>query len=594
MAYRPIENYGVVGDLRTLALVGNDGSVDLMCFPRFDSPTIFAALLDDKKGGRFTLAPAAECEHRKQFYLPDSAVLLTRFLFGEGVAEISDFMPVREAAPVQCLVRRAKAVRGRIHFRMVCAPRFDYARATHHVELVTANEALFVSDRLALRLRADVPLAISDGAVVADFTLEPEHSAAFVLEEARTTGVIVRVSEAFKRTNTFWHRWVARSTYRGRWREAVNRSALTLKLMTSREHGSMVAAPTFGLPEELGGSRNWDYRFTWIRDASFTLYALIRLGYTTEAADFMKWIEARCGELNPDGSLQVMYGLDGRHNLDEEELPHLEGYMGSHPVRIGNNAYRQLQLDIYGELMDSVYLYNKFGAPISNDLWANLVRLVDYVCRNWRMKDEGIWETRSGRQPFTLSNVMCWVAVDRAIRLSDKRSFPAPLADWHRTRDEIYHHIFDGCWNPKVRAFTTAAGSEQLDAATLLMPLMRFIAPTDPRWLSTLKALEHELVQDSHVFRYPPASDGLPGSEGSFNMCSFWYVEALARGGNVESARFIFEKTLGYANHLGLFSEELGARGEALGNFPQAFSHIAMISAAYLLDKVIDQSRVER
>jgi GH15 family glucan-1,4-alpha-glucosidase len=305
----------------------------------------------------------------------------------------------------------------------------------------------------------------------------------------------------------------------------------------------------------------------------------------------MEWVEARCGELRPDGSLQVMYGIDGRHDLPEEELTHWSGYRHSQPVRIGNAAHVQVQLDIYGELMDAVYLYNKFAEPISHDLWRNLVRLMQFVCAHWREADESIWEVRGRRQEFLLSRIMCWVAVDRAIRLAQKRSLPAPLASWYEVRDAIYQDVFESFWSPARRAFVQHKATQTTDASTLLMPLMKFISPTDPRWLSTLRAIEQDLVEDSLVFRYRPrdaAPDGLAGEEGTFNMCSFWYVEALARAGDVDQARFIFEKMLGYANHVGLYSEELGPRGEHLGNLPQAFSHLALISAAYCLDRELD------
>jgi GH15 family glucan-1,4-alpha-glucosidase len=594
--YQPIENYGVIGDLHTVALVGMDGSIDFMCFPHFDSPTIFAAILDHEKGGRFRIAPVLDSARQKQLYLPDSNILLSRFLSEEGVAEISDFMVIGDNKEHwHDLVRRIKTVRGEIRFRMVCDPRFDYGRRAHRLE-IRDGEAIFHPEGKglqALRLRSEIPLRGENGAATAEFTLRAGETASFVLEEARAGGESPSrgedyVSRAFKETLNFWHRWVARSTYRGRWREMVNRSALTLKLLTSLPHGSIVAAPTFGLPEEIGGERNWDYRYTWIRDASFTLYALIRLGYTEEAAAFMRWIEARAGELNPDGSLQIMYGIDGRHKLTEKILPHLEGYRKSSPVRVGNGAYNQLQLDIYGELMDSVYLYDKYGEPIHYDLWANLVRLIDWVCRNWRKKDEGIWEIRSGRQEFLYSRLMCWVAVDRGIRLVRKRSLPAPLDRWYKARDTIYRDIFENFWDSRRKSFVQSKGSTGLDAANLLMPLVKFLGPTDPRWLSTLRAIEEDLVEDSHVYRYRTAGgfpDGLTGEEGTFTMCSFWYVECLSRAGQVQKARFFFEKMLGYANHLGLFSEELGPSGEHLGNYPQAFTHLGLISAAHNLDR---------
>src|SRR6266513_1877364 len=390
MPYEPIENYGVIGDLQTIALVGMNGSIDFMCFPHFDSPSIFAALLDDQKGGRFQLAPILAREHRKQIYFPDTNMLLTRFLSADGVAEVSDFMPIKAEGHAHHLVRRAKTVRGELSFRMICAPAFDYGRAGHTVE-AQRGEVLFTSeaaDRLALRLRTSVPVKIENGAAIAEFKLAAGETASFVLENATEShGAAANpdyVAAAFKETMNFWRRWVLKSSYKGRWREIVNRSALTLKLLTYAPTGAVVAAPTFGLPEEIGGGRNWDYRFTWIRDASFTLYGLMRLGYTEEAAAFMRWVEARCEELEPDGSLQIMYGIDGRHELREETLPHLGGYMGSSPVRIGNAAYGHLQLDIYGELMDAIYLYDKYGEPISYDLWRNIVRIIEWVCAHWR------------------------------------------------------------------------------------------------------------------------------------------------------------------------------------------------------------------
>jgi GH15 family glucan-1,4-alpha-glucosidase len=595
--YAPIGDYGIIGDLCTIALVGMDGSIDFLCLPHFDSPTVFAALVDAERGGRFQIAPMLAGAARKQLYLPDTNVLLTRFLDPSGVAELSDFMPVDESGQARTLVRRAKSVRGEVRFQMRCDPRFDYARAAHTTELRSDTEVLFTGRSgdgdLALRLRSSVPMRVENGAALADFTLTADRSAWFVLDVAMAGHVSPAqqadyASHAFKRTVNFWRGWIARSAYAGRWREMVNRSALTLKLLTSRQYGSIIASPTFGLPETIGGGRNWDYRYTWIRDSSFTLYGLMRLGYTQEAERFMGWMMARCNELEPDGSLQIMYGIDGRHTLPEEVLPHLEGYMGSRPVRIGNAAFNHLQLDIYGELMDSIYLYDKYGSPAGYDTWINIARLIEWVCANWRQPDEGIWEVRGGRQEFLYSRVMCWVAIDRAIRLATKRSFPARLEKWYRTRDEIYQDVFTRFWNPMRRTFVQHAGATTLDAAALLMPLVRFVSPTDQRWISTLRAIERELVSDSLVYRYRLASgfsDGLTGDEGTFSMCSFWYVECLSRMGDLHQARFVFEKMLGYANHLGLYGEELGPQAQHLGNFPQAFTHLALISAAFDLDR---------
>lgn len=605
MKYAPIANYGVVGNLQTVALAGMDGSIDFMSFPYFDSPTIFAKMLDAGKGGCFRLAPASEESHHRQLYLSDSNILITRFLSGDGVAEVTDFMPISletegsPANPSHQLVRRAKAVRGDIQFRMRCEPRFDYARAPHRVERVSAHELLFVAQGgvdLTLRLFSpEIEISEVNGDGFAEFTLRHDQKAAFILEEVcarQQTDIREQdfVSRSFKRTLNFWQGWTSRSTYRGRWRETVNRSALTLKLLTSQRHGSIVAAPTFGLPEAMGGGRNWDYRYTWIRDASFTLYALNRLGYNDEATSFMTWIEARCGECASGQGLQLMYGIDGRSDLTERTLPHLEGYGGSAPVRIGNGAHGQLQLDIYGELMDSIYIYNKYGKPIDYDFWLDITRLLDWLCDHYQQPDAGIWEVRGGQQEFLYSRLMCWVAFDRGIRLAGKRSFPNPPARWFEVRDKIYREIYQDFWDPRRGAFIQARGKSNVDASTLMMPMVKFISPYDRRWKSAMDAIDEDLVRDSLVYRYRDG-DGLDGDEGTFCMCSFWYIECLARGGDLKKARFLLEKMLGYANHLGLFAEELGANGEHLGNFPQAFTHLGLISAVYNLDRLLDNPR---
>ena len=597
--YQPIENYGIIGDLHTVALVGMDGSVDFMCFPRFDSPSIFLRLLDHEKGGYFSLAPVLDDARQKQLYIPDTNILLSRFLSDQGVAEISDFMPIEATTQAHNLIRRAKTVRGRIKYRVICKPAFDYARATHRVE-IRDGEVIFTSngdDKTVLRLRSSVSLHEENGAAVGEFTLNDGETASFVLENAEETVTDSSdpdfVSQAFKDTVNYWRGWVGKSNYKGHWREMVNRSALVLKLLTSWHHGPILAAPTFGLPELIGGERNWDYRFTWIRDASFTIYAFIRLGYTEEAGAFMQWIEERCKELDPDGTLQTVYGLDGEHDLTEIELSHLDGYQSSKPVRVGNAASNQLQLDIYGELMDSVYLYDKYGKPISHDLWQNLMKLVNWLCDHWEQPDNGVWEVRSGQQHFLYSRLMSWVAVDRAIRLASKRSLPAPHERWMEVRDAIYNDIFDHFWDDELGAFVQYRGSKTLDAASLLMPMVRFISPTDRRWLSHLSAIEKDLVYDSLVYRYKiedESTDGLEGEEGTFNMCSFWFAECLSRAGELQRARLYFEKMLGYANHLGLYAEETGPRGEHLGNFPQAFTHLALISAAYDIDRRISDA----
>jgi GH15 family glucan-1,4-alpha-glucosidase len=494
-------------------------------------------------------------------------------------------------------------VRGKMDFRLECRPAFDYGRAEHVAEIVDRG-AKFHSRGLSLALASDRPLKQQDGSVILDFTLENEDSLSFELHELepghhdQPIGIDEEEGRAlFEQTVEYWHDWLSHCTYQGRWREMVQRSALVLKLLVFAPTGAIVAAPTTSLPEAIGGPRNWDYRFTWLRDAAFTVYSLIRIGFTEEAARFMEFVQARCRELDHGDGLQVMYGIDGSHDLSEVELEHFEGYRGSRPVRIGNGAYNQFQLDIYGELMDSVYLCNKYGAPISYEMWSYLRRLMNWLCDHWNREDEAIWEVRSGRQHFVYSRVMCWVALDRALRLAEKRSFPADRPRWLAVRDEIYQQIQDQGWSESRQAFIQYYSSESLDASSLIMPLVFFMSPTDPRMISTIEAIRMPpsrggLVSDSLVYRYnaEETPDGLKGREGTFNMCTFWLVEALTRAGRTDrsrlaEARLIFERMLSYANHVGLFAEQTGPRGEALGNFPQAFTHLGLISAAFNLDR---------
>ncbi|HET9825083.1 MAG TPA: glycoside hydrolase family 15 protein [Chitinophagaceae bacterium] len=598
MKFQPIESYGIVGDLNTVALVGLNGSVDFLCFPNFDSPSIFAALLDLQKGGFFQIIPAFAEMKNKQLYLPDTNVLLTRFLSNEGVGELTDFMPVEPVGRGNKLVRRVTTVRGDVKYEMLCRPRFDYGRATHSVERIDDKQIIFRGNNAAVRLLASVSIEITNGDAHARFSLGANQTADFILEylqeeKIERNDLSSFVSSTLFDTVNFWKNWVSQSSYRGRWMEIVNRSALVLKLLTSQKFGSIIAAPTFSLPETMGGSRNWDYRYTWIRDASFTVYALVRLGYTKEAGAFMNWVEKLCSDIKGRQRLGIMFSIDGDRQIHEKILDNLEGYKRSTPVRIGNDAYSQLQLDIYGELMDSVYLFNKYGDPISYDFWKDLEKQIDWLAANWDQPDEGIWEVRGGRRKFLYSRLLCWVALDRAVKIAIQRSFPVN-PEWMKQRDIIYHSVFEEFWDAEKKAFMQFSGATTVDASSLLMPLLRFISPKDPRWLSTLARIEKELVSDSLVYRYRPetaAPDGIVSHEGTFSMCTFWYVECLSKAGQLEKARFCFEKMLGYANHLGLYSEQLGFEGEHLGNFPQAFTHLGLISAAINLDKQLNDSR---
>ena len=601
MAYKPIEQYGIIGDLHTVALIGLDGSIDWCCLPNFDSPSVFGAILDDKKGGYFKIS-SVDSSIQRQLYFPETNLLITRFSSPDGVARVMDFMPMDnlpgqdKAHHPPTIIRLVTATTGTVGLRLECFPSFNYARTPHTIVPIDGGVIFQPQEGARLGLSLPNPFNVLQDGVVCDFTLSSGQSATFVLQlmdsEDRMVPSLGQQEgvDLSNRTADFWRRWLSRCTYQGRWREMIHRSVLTLKLLTFGPTGAIVAAPTCSLPEEIGGSLNWDYRYTWLRDAAFTLYGFMRVGLTEEAAHFMGWLEARIHELEEDGALQVMYGIDGSHKLTEETLDHLSGYRDSRPVRVGNAAHNQLQLDIYGELMDSIYLYNKYGSPISYDLWQELRRLLGWVCRHWRDADEGIWEVRGGRRQFVYSKLMCWVALDRGLRLADKRSFPADRDLWLRERDAIYQEILSRGWSPERKAFIQAFDSDRLDAANLLMPLVFFMSPTDPRMLSTIDATIRELTSDSLVYRYKldeATPSGLSGQEGTFSICTFWLVEALTRAGRLDDARFLFERMLGYANHLGLYGEEISPTGETLGNFPQAFTHLGLISAAFNLDRAL-------
>ena len=591
--YLPIEEHAIVGDLRTVALVGTDGTIDWYCPNRFDAPSLFAALLDGRRGGSWSMTCRAAARPR-QLYLPDTNILITRLLAPDAVGEVIDFMVPETSGvgpPRDLLVRRARAVRGRPVFELGCHPAFDYGRAPHTLDIVEGVGAVFTSPVGRCVLRTPMPLKAESGGVGASFTLEEGETVDFELEwqgEVRPllTGEADRL---FERTQDFWHGWLNQSRYTGRWREMVNRSALALKLLVYHPTGALVAAPTTSLPEELGGERNWDHRYAWLRDAAFTVYALMGLGFLDEASAFMDWLQRRCEQATPERDVMIMYSVDGREHVPELILEHLEGYRGSSPVRVGSNAVGQRQLDVYGELMDSVYLYNR-EVPISYDLWTMLSRRLDWLAGHWEEPDEGIWEARGPRQRFTYSALQTWVAFDRAQRLARDRGLPAPVERWRKLAAGAYRFVQNSCWDPQVGAYMMYPGSGHLDASVLMMPQVGFAGPTDPRFLRTLDRIGERLVSDSLVHRYAIAGhDGLDGAGGTFNLCSFWYVDALTRAGRVREARTVFEKMLTYANHAGLYAEGIGPSGEALGNFPQAFTHLALISSAVNLDRALDR-----
>jgi GH15 family glucan-1,4-alpha-glucosidase len=607
--YPLIADHGLIGNMQTAALVSTDGTIDWFCAPRFDSPSIFGSLLDHDHGGHFTIRPTAETFTRRQLYYPDTAILVTRFLTESGVGEVVDFMPVTGgtvATDRHQLVRMIRCVRGEMTFALDIAPRFDYGRESHQVHALGEDGVAFESANTALSLRlvrepTDERLAryhVGDqGNLQAEFTLSAGQARGVVLEtgepEARGAVRVAEVWRLFDDTVRFWRSWLAQSTYTGRWRETVQRSAITLKLMTYAPSGGIVAAPTAALPEQIGGERNWDYRYTWVRDASFSVYALLGLGFTEEAGALGRWLGNRVREQvgGEGGPLNIMYRVDGSSDLIEEILPHWEGYRGSSPVRIGNGAADQLQLDIYGEAIDSLYFAGQRGLEMGRRGWSHMSEILDWLADNWNQPEEGIWETRGGRQDFTYGRLMSWVAFDRAIRVANQNGRPAPLERWRTERDAIYEQIMDAGWNEDRQAFVQHPKTNVLDASLLRMTSVGFVSAKDPMWTSTLEAMDRELVTDSLVYRYDPEAspDGLRGAEGTFSLCTFNYVDSLARAGQVEKARNTFEKMLTYANHLGLYSEEIALTGEQIGNFPQAFTHLSLIDAALILNQALDK-----
>jgi len=667
--YTPIADYGVIGDLHTVALVGLNGSIDWYCPRSFDSPSVFAAMLDATRGGYCRVEPK-QAYTAEQRYVRSTAVLITTFRTATGVVELTDFMPIasgqqRAFAEIH---RRVRCLSGEVDMEVAFAPRFDYAACPTHVH--PRRQGLLATDAedevLTLAGPAEIWWAVDGGMVTATLRLSattgwtsPErgdaerprgaepHRPSRETRRARSRmtragGVLARIGSAALRlsgamtsfargpgggdadaaserddgdtpgaiwlvvrydddevrplatyesarkldaTVAFWDEWVAAIRYAGPHRVPVLRSAVTLKLMCYEPTGAIVAAPTTSLPEEMGGVRNWDYRFSWIRDSAFVLYSLSILGHSAEADRFMEFLK-RVARRTADTRLQVMYGIDGRRHLTEQILPHLEGYGGSAPVRIGNAAYDQLQLDVYGELLETTYLWSR-TRPLSEGTWVTLERLINWVADNWRRPDSGIWEVRAGLQHYVLSKVMCWVTLDRGIRMAREFGLAAPLERWEAERAAVHADVLANGWSEAKRSFVQYYGTEALDASNLVIPMVGFLPHSDQRVIDTVAATIRELTSADGelVYRYRNP-DGLPGEEGVFSICTFWLAEALALCGQRAHGERIFHRMLRHANHLGLYSEEMNPEtGEFLGNFPQAFTHIALINCAHVLER---------
>jgi len=600
--YLPIEDYGIIGDLHTLALVGKNGSIDFCCIPAFDAPSVFGAILDAQKGGFFRIAPPdSPGMARTQHYVPLTNILTTSFFTVDGVGELIDFMPIQQSSSLtyqHFIIRAVHVLRGSLAFEMTCRPAFNYARDEHAV-ILSERGAVFLSPSLSLALSATAPLQEDgQGGVHATFTLQEDQWAYFVLETAQKQDIVPphrspeNYQGVFNDTKRYWQNWILQCRYQGRWREMVQRSALALKLLTYAPTGAIIAAGTTSLPESLGGSRNWDYRFTWLRDSAFTLDSFLTLGFTEEAEAFAIWLKARIDEMKPGGSMQPMFTIHGGWDMPEHDLDHLEGYRGSRPVRIGNGAYTQGQLDVYGELMDAVHISTGYRG-LDYEGWTKVVKILDWLGKNWQNPDEGIWEVRGGPREFVHSRFMSWVAFDRALRIARQQGLPAPVDTWTRTAADIYTQVMEKGWSEKKQSFVQYYGSDAVAASALLISLKGFTTGSDPRMLRTIDRIRKELTSGPYVYRYrtdQAADDGMAGDEGTFNICSFWLVDALALAGRLDEATQALEQMLTYANHVGLYSEEIGPTGVALGNFPQAFTHLSLISACYHLDDALNKA----
>ncbi|EPY51552.1 glucan 1,4-alpha-glucosidase [Schizosaccharomyces cryophilus OY26] len=626
---REIDNHGFVGNMHTSAMISVDGSVEMMCWPQFDSPSVFARILD-ARAGHFSITPVEESSC-KQMYEPSTNVLHTKFYSERGVVRLLDFFHRQweDYEPLYpWLIRRVCCIRGSTRIKMECFPAFNYAMENHETKIMRAPNYLqaefypasgsphYILDAIPADGDISIPLEITrpserlvdGGGITCYLELEEGQEITFVFRQNKlgpsvdyiATNLLDKLEDSTKR---YWRAWIQQCTYTGRYREFVQRNALTLKLLIYEPTGAVVASPSFSLPEDLGGVRNWDYRFTWIRDSAFTIYALAQLGFRAEAVEYMSFIYHILKKKNTDGGINIVYSIRGdTEGLEEKELNHLRGYYDSRPVRIGNGAVNHLQLDIYGELMDAIYIYDKKCQPIAYDLWLEVRHICDYVCANWKRPDKSIWEVRGQNRNFLYSKIMLWVALDRALRIAFLRSLPCPKRiEWMDIRDEIYETIMQSGYNVDNGYFAQSFENiDILDAGVLVMPMVSFISPTDPRFLSTMdnimKPLEKGgLMSNGLIFRYNNFAyeDGVGGDEGAFTMVCFWLVEALAMAGCrgypklISTAVSMFEDLARYSSHLSIYSEECSLSSESLGNCPQAFSSIAAIAAAHILDKAL-------
>jgi GH15 family glucan-1,4-alpha-glucosidase len=593
--YKKISDYGIIGNLSTIALIARDGSIDWFCIPYIDSPSVFGALLDDKKGGHFSISPADDYDSTAE-YLPGTNILLTKFRTRKGIMHLTDFMSIpsmKKGSHVsqQELYRRIDIISGSVTVRVKCIPRFDYARANSKLERIS-DGIIVRSDHEALRLSSTKLLYIDGNAVSAEWSLSKGDSVwllALYGEDQPEHLDPHKAEQALLETEAYWMNWIrkqetGRSLDLGPYQQMIERSALVLKLLSYEPTGAIAAAATTSLPEGIGGARNWDYRFTWVRDSSFTLQALFNLGHMSETESYLRWIETLLSE-HGAGRMQIMYSLRGEEELPEEELLHLDGYKGSRPVRIGNEAAKQRQLDIYGELMDAALKLSDYVGKIDSALWPFLRTICDYVVDRWKDQDSGIWEVRGGPFHFVYSKVMCWVALDRGIIIARRYGFPADLKKWEKSASDIKKEVIDKGWSDRKQTFVQHYDTESLDASNLLIPILGFLPYDDSRVVSTMEAIQRELSHDGFLYRYK-GDDGLSGEEGTFLLCTFWLIDNLIGLNRLDEAEALLRKIEGTSNHLGLFSEEYDVSWmESLGNFPQAFTHIGYINSIHALRK---------